>query len=89
MGRLEIFDQIRKILHMEFAVDEERVVPDARLQEDLDIDSLDAVVLAIHLEKATGLVVEEERLQEIRTIQDVADVVEELLERERAHIARS
>jgi len=89
LGRVEIYDQIRKILHTEFAVDERLVVPDARLQEDLDIDSLDAVVLAIHLEKATGLVVEEERLKEIRTVQDVAEAVEELLERERAHIAQS
>ena len=89
MGRGEIFDQVRKILQTEFAVDERLVVPDARLQEDLDIDSLDAVVLAIHLEEATGLVLEEDRLKEIRTVQDIADVVEELHERERAHIARS
>jgi acyl carrier protein len=89
LGRGEIFDQVRKILQTEFAVDEQLVVPDARLQEDLDIDSLDAVVLAIHLEEATGLVLEEDRLKEIRTVQDIADMVEELHERERAHIARS
>jgi acyl carrier protein len=89
LGRAEIFDQVRKILQTEFAVEERLVVPDARLQEDLDIDSLDAVVLAMHLEKMTGLVLEEDRLKEIRTVKDIADVVEELLERERAHIARS
>jgi acyl carrier protein len=89
LGRGEIFDQVRKILQAEFAVEERLVVPDARLQEDLDIDSLDAVVLAIHLEKMTGLVLEEDRLRAIRTVKDVADVVEELLERERAHIAQS
>ena len=89
MGRSEIFDRVRKILQTEFAVEEQLVVPDARLQEDLDIDSLDAVVLAIHLEEMTGLLLEEDRLKEIRTVKDITDVVEELLERERAHIAQS
>ena len=89
MERGEIFDQVRKILQTEFAVEEQLVVPDARLHEDLDIDSLDTVVLAIHLEEMTGLLLEEERLKEIRTVKDIADVVEELLERERAHIAQS
>jgi len=89
LRRGEIFDQVRKILQTEFAVDEQVIVPDARLKEDLDIDSLDAVVLATHLEQAIGLVVEEDRLEAIRTVQDIADMVEELLERERAHIARS
>ena len=89
MTRGEIFDRVRKILQTEFAVDEQSVVPEARLQEDLDLDSLDAVVLATQLEQVTGLVVEEDRLKEIRTVKDIADMVEELLERERAHIARS
>jgi acyl carrier protein len=89
LGRSEIFDRVRKILQTEFAVEEQLVVPDARLQEDLDIDSLDAVVLAIHLEEMTGLLLEEDRLKEIRTVKDITDLVEELLERERAHIAQS
>ncbi|HME73199.1 MAG TPA: acyl carrier protein [Myxococcota bacterium] len=89
MRRSEIFDHVREILQTEFAVDEQLVVPEARLQEDLDLDSLDAIVLASHLEQALGLVVEEDRLKEIRTVKDIADVVEELLERERAHIAHS
>jgi acyl carrier protein len=89
LKRGEIFDRVRRILQTEFAVEEQLVVPDARLQEDLDIDSLDAVVLAIHLEEMTGLLLEEDRLKEIRTVNDITDVVEELLERERAHIAQS
>jgi acyl carrier protein len=89
LRRGEVFDQVRKILQTEFALDEQVVVPDARLKEDLDIDSLDAVVLANHLEQVTGVVVEDDRLEAIRTVQDMADLVEELLERERAHIARS
>ena len=89
MTRGEIFDQVRKILQTEFALDEQWVVPAARLREDLDLDSLDAVVLASHLEQASGLVVEEDHLKKIRTVKDIVDVVEELLERERAHVARS
>ena len=89
MTRGEIFDRVRKILQTEFALDEQWVVPGARLREDLDLDSLDAVVLASHLEQASGLVVEEDHLKKIRTVKDIVDVVEELLERERSHIAQS
>jgi len=89
LGWGEIFDQVRKILQTEFALEEQLVVPEARLREDLDLDSLDAVVLATHLEDATGLVLEEDRFKEIRTVRDITDVVEELLAREQARIARS
>ena len=89
MTRGEIFDRVRKILQTEFAVDEQSIVPEARLQEDLDLDSLDTVVLATQLEQATGLVIEEDRLKEICTVKEIVDLIEELLERERAHIARS
>ena len=89
MGRAEVLDQVRKILQTEFALEEHLIVPEARLREDLDLDSLDAVVLATHLEDATGLVLEEDRFQEIRTVRDLTEVVEELLAREHARIARS
>jgi acyl carrier protein len=89
LTRGEIFDQVRRILQTEFALDEEWVVPGARLREDLDLDSLDAVVLASELEQRSGLVVEDDHLKRIRTVKDIVDVVEELLGRERAHLARS
>jgi acyl carrier protein len=89
LGRGEIFDQVRKILQTEFALEAHLVVPEAQLREDLDLDSLDAVVLATQLEDATGLVLEEDRFKEIRTVRDLTEVVEELLAREQARIARS
>jgi acyl carrier protein len=60
------------------------VVPNARLGEDLDLDSIDAVALVARLEQETGLLLKEERLTGLRTVQDVADAVFELQGQQRA-----
>ena len=45
-----MFDQIKKVLVEAINVDEEEIKPEAKLNEDLGIDSLAAVELALELE---------------------------------------
>jgi acyl carrier protein len=78
LRRDEILTRVRDVLCREFDLALEAVVPTARLAEDLDLDSIDAVALAAQLEQETGLLLKEERLQRMRTVQDVVDVVIEL-----------
>ena len=58
-----------------FKLDADRVQPAARLVEDLELDSLDAMDLAVKVEETTGLALEEAQLRELRTIEDVIVVV--------------
>lgn len=75
MTRDEILTYVRDVLCREFDLAAESVVPSARLAEDLDLDSIDAVALAAELERETGLLLKQERLKRMRTVQDVVDVV--------------
>ncbi|MBW2258186.1 MAG: acyl carrier protein, partial [Deltaproteobacteria bacterium] len=47
------------------------VVPEARLREDLDLDSLDGVDMVVALEKAFGLRIDEKAVAETRTVGDI------------------
>ena len=76
----EILDTLRVVLVDEFKLRGEQIVPTAYLVEDLDLDSIDAINLAIRLEEENGLDMGEEELRALRTVQDVVDVVHRKLE---------
>jgi acyl carrier protein len=57
-------------------LDENKIVPGALLKDDLDIDSLDLVEMALALEDATGLSLPEEDMDGITTVGDIVSVVE-------------
>lgn len=47
MEKQEIFDKIKTALIEEFEMDEAKLTPEARLYEDLELDSIDAVDLIV------------------------------------------
>ena len=69
----KILTQIKEILVDLFELDEAAIVPEAKLYEDLDIDSIDAVDLLIDLKKTIDVDISSEKFNEVRTIQDVID----------------
>lgn len=69
-----ILAQIRVTLVDLFELDESEIVPEARLYEDLDIDSIDAVDLLIDLKKTTNVQISPSQFKQVRTVQDVVDV---------------
>jgi len=62
-----------------FKLESDRVQPDARLVEDLELDSLDAIDLAIKVEETTGFAFEESKIPLLRTIEDVIVAIEEIV----------
>ena len=54
----------------------EQIVPEARLVEDLGLDSLDAVELAIAVERKFEIEVPEEELTKLKTVADMVALVE-------------
>ena len=65
-----------ELLSEEFGVPEDDVKPDATF-EALGLDSLDVVELTLVLEEKTGVKLEDEELEEVRTVQDAIDKVSE------------
>ncbi len=81
MDKKEIFDKIADTLAADFECDRAKLVPEARLFEDLDLDSIDAVDLVVRIQQETGVKVVAEDFKSIRTLGDVADVIARLLEK--------
>ena len=78
MTKEEILGRINDVLSGEFEIDRAKLVPEARLFEDLDLDSIDAVDLVVRLQQQTSLKVKAEDFKAIRTLGDVADVIVKL-----------
>jgi acyl carrier protein len=72
---------VRRVLRTEFELEDDELSEDARLVDDLELDSVDAVALAVRLEEETGIALEEEALKAMRTVRDVVGVVGERLGR--------
>ncbi len=77
--REEILSAISDVLVEEFECDRAALKPEARLFEDLDLDSIDAVDLIVRLQNQTQLKVKAEDFKAIRTLGDVADVILKLM----------
>ena len=79
MTRDDIFAQIKAALVELFEVDEEAITPEARLYQDLELDSIDAIDLVVHLQKLTGKKIKPEEFKTVRTVADVVEAVAQLL----------
>lgn len=77
--RDEILTKICDILEADFECPREKLTPDVRLFEDLDLDSIDAVDLVVRLQQFTGKKVNPESFKRIRTLDDVVSAVEALV----------
>ena len=69
------FDRFKKVAVDVLAVDESKVVPEAKFGDDLDADSLDLVELVMALEEEFDVTVDEDELEGIETVQQAHDLV--------------
>lgn len=74
----DIIEKVNRILIEEFELDADEVVPEARLREDLDLDSLDGVDLVVALEKEFGFRVEDKIVAQMKTVGDIHEKIREL-----------
>ena len=79
MNKEDIYQRIAQILQETFDIDAERIQPEARLYDDLDIDSIDAVDLIVQLKPLAGKRLNAEAFKSVRTIQDVVDALYALI----------
>ena len=75
----EIFNKLCEILSEEFEIDKASLNGDANLFTDLDMDSIDAVDLAVRLQQFTDKRISPEEFKQIRTINDVVEAIYSLL----------
>lgn len=73
----DTFEKVKKIVVDMLGVEPSKVVPEARFREDLEADSLDLVELIMQFEEEFGGTISDEEAQQIKTVQQVVDYVEQ------------
>ncbi len=79
MTQQEIFTQIQQMLASLFEIEPEEIKPESKLFEELELDSIDAIDLVVKLQKTIGKKIMPEDFKNVRTVQDVVDVVYKLV----------
>ena len=73
-----MFEEIKSIIKTNLNIEDEKIIPTARLKEDLAIDSIDAVEIVLAFEEKHDIRVDETKLREIKTIGDLVTYFEAL-----------
>jgi len=76
----EILDQIKASLAELFELDPAQITLAARFNEDLEIDSIDAVDLLDGLRRQTGRKISAEDFRSVRTVGDLVEAVYKLVQ---------
>ena len=79
MSKEEIFEKIKTILEKEFEIDEADITLDAKLGDDLDLDSIDSIDLIVKMKEfmpADKGNVDPSIFKTVKTLQDVVDALE-------------
>ena len=75
ISEANIESQLQHYLVEMFEVSPEQITREARLFEDLDLDSIDAVDLIVKLQDLTGRKFKPEEFKSVRTVGDLIDRV--------------
>tara|TARA_R110001583_G_scaffold6499_9_gene32911 strand:+ start:5751 stop:6008 length:258 start_codon:yes stop_codon:yes gene_type:complete len=79
LNRDQIFQKVQNALVELFELDAADIQLETTLYQELDLDSLDAVDLVVHLQKLTGNKIKPEEFKMVRTVEDIVNAVEALL----------
>jgi acyl carrier protein len=75
MTKEEIFKKVQDILVEEFEAERDAVVPEAKLNDDLELDSIDAVDLLVKMMEFIPRKIVPDLFKKAVTIQDVVDIL--------------
>ena len=76
MTREEIEEKVRNFLVEDLEVEEENIAPDAKLKDDMGIDSLDFVDIVVIVEKTFGFKIKPEEMAGVQTLSQFCDYIQ-------------
>ena len=76
MNRQEIEEIVKNFLVEDLELDESKIKPEARLKEDIGIDSLDFVDIVVIVEKKFGFKINPEELTNVKLFSQFCDYIE-------------
>ncbi len=78
MTKDEAFQLVSRNLVDIFEIEAAEIQPQALLQDDLNLDSIDAVDMMVQLQEETGKKVTPEQFETIKTVEDLVQLVQDL-----------
>lgn len=76
MNRQSIIEIVNDFLTEEIEIEKENLAEDAKLKDDLGIDSLDFVDIAVIVERKFGIKIKAEEMTSVKTLGDFYDYIE-------------
>ena len=76
----QIFEELKNILIEELEIAEQDIKQEANLFEDLDLDSIDSVDIAVRMQKFTNKKLSPAEFKQIKTVNDIVEAVYGLLQ---------
>ena len=76
MTRTEIEEKVKAFLIDDLEIEEENIFPEAKLKEDMGIDSLDYVDIVVIVEKNFGFKIKPEDMTKVKTLSQFYDYIE-------------
>ena len=64
----EVFDKVKSLFEEELGIDSEKITMDAKLEEDLEIDSLGIVEVVMAFEDEFVIEIDDEELTDVGTV---------------------
>lgn len=77
MTRQEIEEKVRAFLIDELEIEEDKIFPDAKLKDDMGIDSLDFVDIVVIVERNFGFKIKPEEMVGVTTLSQFCDYIEQ------------
>ena len=75
MDKEHIIKTINNLLIQEFEIEAKEITPDAHLKDDLGLESLDFVDIAVIVKKEFGITVKGKEVASIKTVGDLYDYI--------------
>jgi acyl carrier protein len=79
MNKSEVLEKVQNIISESIDIDVEKIIPEATLTDDLEIDSLELVDLTMNFESDLGVTIEDSELEGIKTVGDIVNLIEKKL----------
>ena len=76
----DIYNELKNILVEDMELQESQIIGSANLYEDLDLDSIDAVDIAVRMQRFTDKKLTPEEFKQIRTVDDIVNAAWKLIE---------
>lgn len=75
MTRQEIIDKVNRFLIEDFEIEQDKIYPEARLKEDVGIDSLDYVDIVVLVHRTFGFKIQEGEMKNVKTLSQFYDYI--------------